>query len=135
VLVVYEPRGSGDRALAHAAELANTRGARLTVVTLAPQDTDPARCVVGTPAYNSGVREDAARELEQARDRLGELAGGAQFRVLIDRRDPPLPSWAAAESFDLILLGGRRGFLGRRSQRRARALRRATGAEVTVLTS
>jgi len=129
VLVVYEPGRAGERALARAAELAGEGEAQLTVVVLAPQDTDPARCVVGTPAYNREVRADAARELAGARELLAGRATPAHMKVLVQGSDPPLPVWAAAQGFDVILLA-RRGGLLRARRGLAASLRSATGARV-----
>jgi hypothetical protein len=130
ILLIYAAGVRGERTRARAAEMVRESGAELTVVSLAPQDTRPARCVVGTPAYNEAVREEAAGELEHAQGRLGPLAPQARFKLLVGGRDRPLPAWAAGEAFDVILLPGGQGFLGRRTRALARRLRRATRADV-----
>jgi nucleotide-binding universal stress UspA family protein len=135
VLVVHAPLSAPDGALELAAQLASAPGAHLTVVALALQDTDPARCVVGTPAYNRGVREDAAQELRRAREQLAQRPGRTRFKLLVEGRDPPLGAWAAAERFDVIVLGAHRGLQGRGMRRLADSLRRETQADVRVLSS
>jgi hypothetical protein len=130
ILLVYATGERGERTLARAAEMVRESGAELTVVSLAPQDTSAARCVVGTPAYNEAVRDEAAGELEHAQGCLGPLSPQARFKLLVGGRDRPLAAWAAQEAFDVILLPGRQGFLGRGTRQLARRLRRATRADV-----
>jgi hypothetical protein len=128
VLGVYQAGASGSAVLREAGERL-AAGAELMVVTLAPQAT-PLRCCRGggTGPYNCAVREIALEELHQARALLGSLAGRAQFRTLVGTPEPPLADWAAAQSFDVILLARRR--LALRGGRLVRQLRRATSAEV-----
>jgi hypothetical protein len=130
ILLVYAAGERGERTLARGAEMVRESGAQLTVVSLAPQDTRPAHCVVGTAAYNEAVRDEAAGELEHAQGRLGPLAPQARFKLLVGGRDSPLAAWASQQAFDVILLSGRQGFLGRGTRRLARTLRRATRADV-----
>jgi len=132
VLVVYQRGRGGTAALAEGARSAQDRVVALTVLALAPQDTDPAVCGVYTEAFNEGVRAEALGELTEARRLLGPAGAGARYVLLLDGRDPPLESWAAAERFGLLLLA-RRGPFGLRSRRRAARLRERTGAEVRLL--
>lgn len=130
VLVVLAPGEDEDSALAHARQIVEESGAELTVAALAPQDTGRAGCVVGTTAYNQAVRDDAAGEIEHAQQLLGALDPPARFKLLVGGRDPDLPTWAAEQAFDLILLCARRRLVGARTRRLARGLRRATQADV-----
>jgi hypothetical protein len=57
VLVVLAPGENEDGALSLGREIVEESGAELTVVSLASQDTRPARCVVGTTAYNQAARD------------------------------------------------------------------------------
>jgi hypothetical protein len=130
VLVVLAPGENEDGALSLGRDIVEESGAELTVVSLAPQDTRPARCVVGTTAYNQAVRDDAAGELEHAQHLLGALEPPARFKLLIGGRDAELASWAAEQAFDVILVCARHGLLGAGARRLARGLRRATHADV-----
>ena len=129
VLVVYERCPSATAALREAVELTSA-GGELAVVTLAPQ-ADPVRCCgPGPGAYNCAIREEAALELREVREILGPAAERAGFKVLIERRDPPLAAWVAQQGFDLVLLPARRLTFG--GNRAARRLRRS-GAEIRVV--
>jgi hypothetical protein len=131
VLVVYEEGAAGGAAIREAAELA-AFGAQVTVVTLAPQ-AKPLRCCKGGGAgpYNCAVRDAAAEELSEARALLGPLAMRTRFMTLTGTPEPPLAAWSARQSLDTIIVPGRR--LERKGGRRARELRRATGADVRVV--
>ena len=129
VLVVYRQQASGRRALAAAAQL----DAPLTVVALAPKEVRSARCGIYTPALDLAVRAAAERELEKARELLGERADEAQFVVLQTNRDEELAIWASGAGFTTALLGARRALLGIRPRDlAARALARA-GLEVRII--
>jgi hypothetical protein len=132
VLVVYEEGRAGAAALREAAELAAS-GAELVVVTLAPQ-AKPLRCCKGNGAgpYNCAVRDAAAEELLQARTLLGSLATRASYTTLRGTPEPPLARWSAGQSFDTIIVRGSR--FSRGGGRRARDLRRASDADVRVVT-
>src|SRR5882724_12138785 len=90
VLVVYEPSRGGEQALVHAADLARAPEVALTVVALAAQDTNPGCCVVGTPAYNAGIREDVMGELARACELLAAAGARAQFKLHVEGRDAPI---------------------------------------------
>jgi hypothetical protein len=129
VLVVYREHASGRRALAAAARLEGP----LTVVALAPKEVRSARCGIYTPALDLAVRAAAERELERARELLGERAEEAQFVVLQTNRDEELGLWASGAGFTTALLGARRALLGIRPRDlAARALSRA-GLEVRIV--
>ena len=130
VLVVYSEGRAGDAALDEGAELA-AAGAELTVVTLAPQ-AKPLKCCKGNGAgpYNCAIRDQAEDELARATARLGTLAARAHFTKLAGTPWPPLASWTAAGSFDLVIVPRRR--LTRAGGRLARELRAATKAEIRL---
>jgi hypothetical protein len=131
VLVVFESSPGGRAALREAAELGGD-DTHLTVVTLAPQSV-ASRCCARGPSVevvNCVVRDEAEDDLREAREILGDAAGGATFKGLVARRDPPIARWAVANSFDLIVLPSRR--LSTSGHPLARELRRATTAEVRL---
>lgn len=131
VLVVFESTAAGVAALREAAGLRGA-GTRLTVVTLAPQSVQPRCCARGpsVEVVNCVVRDEAAIDLQEAREILGNSAG-VDYETLVGTRDPPLHAWAAARTFDLIVLPARR--LSLRGHPLARRLRRATTAEVRLV--
>ena len=130
VLVLFEPTRSGVAALRDAAALVD---GELTVVTLAPQSLPPRCCArgPGVEVVNCVIREEAAGELQEAREILGPDATQVSFRTLVGTHDPPADVWAAEQSFDLIVLPSRRLALG--GHPLARRMRRTTGAEVRVV--
>jgi hypothetical protein len=131
VLVVYEAVPSGAVALNAAARLVG-RGARLAVVTLAPQARPIKCCGGGGPGpYNCAVRDVAEEELREARTVLGEAARQATFATLSGTPEPPLAAFVAEHEFDLILLPAHR--LSFRGGRLARRLRRCTQAEIRTV--
>lgn len=131
VLVVFEAGRAGEAALREAAELA-AGGAELSVVTLAPQAKPFKCCGGGGPGpYNCAVRDQAQEELHQAQSLLGSLAQRATFTLLAGTPAPPLTEWSAAGAFDVIYLPARR--FARGGGPRARALRRASSAEVRLV--
>jgi hypothetical protein len=133
VLVLYEPGRCGAAALAEGAAVAASSAATLTVVTLAPQDTNPG-CTVYADAYNAGVRDQASAELAEAGRLLSALGTQARYERLVEGRDPPLEEWVARGGFDLVLLPAhRRPFVYRR--RAARRLRRSRPCEVRICTA
>jgi hypothetical protein len=131
VLAVFEPGPTGEATLREAAELAEA-GSELSVVTLAPQ-AGQSRCCSkgGTGPYNIAVCDEAGIELRQARDLLGVTAERASFTVLVGHPDPPLAAWVGEHAVDLILLP--RHPFTRGGNRHARAMRRATSAEVRIV--
>jgi len=131
VLAVFEPGHTGEATLREAAALAEA-GSELSVVTLAPQARSSVCCADGAAGpYNIAVREEAQSELRQARGVLGATAEHTSFTVLVGHPNPPLAEWAAEQAFDLILLPSRR--FTRRGEGYARAVRRATSAEVRLV--
>ncbi len=132
VLVIHQRGRRGRAALAEGARLARDDGEQLTVLALAPQDSDPAVCGVYTEAFNDGVRSVAHGELAEARRLLGDETPGAAYAVLLAGHERALSSWVAERGFRLVLLSGA-GLVGLRRRRRARRLERASGTEVRLL--
>jgi hypothetical protein len=131
VLAVFDPGRAGEALLRQAAELAEA-GSQLSVVTLAPQERPSLCCGKGgTGPYNIAVREEAKIELRRARDILGAAATRASFMVLVGHPTPPLAALAEDDAFDLILLPSHPFTRG--GNRYARAMRRATSAEVRLV--
>jgi hypothetical protein len=131
VLVLFERRRAGVAALREAAAL-HEANSDLTVVTLAPQALPPRCCArgPGVEVVNCVVREEAASDLREAQEILGNDSTGVTFKTLVSTRDPPLHVWAARQTFDLIVLPSRRLAFG--GHPLARKLRRATSAEVRL---
>jgi hypothetical protein len=133
VAVVVEPGRRGTSALAHAARLVAERPTELTVLVLAPQEPPP-RCGGASPdAYNCAVLDQVSSELHDAARRLGGAGDGARFRMLIERRDPPLATWIAQTAIELVLLPARRRGLRSLRHPEARRIRRHALAEVRVV--
>src|ERR1700729_59545 len=132
VLVVFEPARSGAAALELARELAESHGATLTIVSVAPQGVSGARCGNSALDYNLSVQDSVARDLDHARARLEEVGVHASDELLLDGASPSLDE-LAAEGFDLVLLPARRRLLRAAGHPAAAGLRRATGADVQVV--
>jgi len=129
VAVVFERGGPGEAVLREGAELANA-GRLLAVVTLAPQARGLRRAG-GEGPYNIAVREEAACELQEARELLGAVAGRASFQVLAGCPQPNLAGWVAEHGLGLVLLPRHR--LTPQGNFFVRSLRRETSAEVRVI--
>jgi nucleotide-binding universal stress UspA family protein len=132
VLVVYETGRAGTAALDLARGLADREHASVTVVCVAPQVPCP-RCGGSALDYNSMLREEVAKDLEQAREHIREIAGHTDFELLIEGQDPPLHDWCAAAGFDMILLPARRRPLRAAKHPEAARIRRCTAADVRVV--
>jgi len=131
VAVVFASGSSGSAALREASEVASS-GSELWVVTLAPQ-AERARCCKSQceGPYNVAVREEAERELAEARSLLGSLADRARFQVLSGAPRPPLVSWVAEHGFGLVFLPRSRFTPG--GNPFARKLRKQTSAEIRLV--
>jgi hypothetical protein len=134
VLALFEPTPAGVAALQEAVASSDPE-THLTVVTLAPQSLAPRCCARGpsVEVVNCVVREEAASELREAREILGDQATRVTFRTLVGRHDPPVDAWAAEQDFDLIVLPARRLAFG--GHPLARKFRRATTAEIRLVGS
>ena len=133
VLALCECGRSGPAVLAEAATLITESACELTVVAVAPQDTDPPCCAVYVDAFNRGVRDDAVAALHEAKQLLGPQGERARFELLVEGRDPPLEALVATGSIDLVLLPARRGLSHVPRHPLERRLRRSTDAEVRVV--
>ena len=104
VLALFEPRSSGELVLGAVAEFIGA-GAEVTLVHVAPQDTNPPNCTVYAAPLNDALRERASEELDEAARRAGVPESGT--RLLVEGRDPSVEQ-LARDGFDLILLPARR---------------------------
>lgn len=132
VLVVFESGPAGLAALDCARELAEYEQAALSVVSVAPQQPLGMRCGGSPGDYNRAVRFAVAHELEQARERLGDIDAHAGFELLVEGRDPPLHDWCVMGAFNMVLLPAHRRPLRAPSHPAAAALKR-TGVEVRII--
>ena len=131
--MLFEPGSAGLATIDAARLLAEDEGAEVTVVSLVPAGTGGDRCGVSPIDYRDAVVGAVARDLEQARMRLGAAGADATFDLLASGMDPPLESWCQAGGFDLILLPARRRFLRSRGHPAAARLSRLDGVEVRVI--
>jgi len=133
VLVLYERGRNGEAALAAAAEfVTGSAAARITVVTLAPQDADPGACVVYTEPFNAAVREQASLELSEARSMLAALEQAAAYESLGAQRDAVARRLALGSGWHLVLVPAR-GLRYRLPFGAGRRLRRAARCEVRIV--
>jgi hypothetical protein len=131
VAVVFERGEAGAAVLREAAELANA-GHDVLVVTLAPQARSPLwGRASGTGPYNVAIQEEAAIELQEAREILGSVASRATFEVLSGSPQPPLASWVAQHGVGLVVLPHHRLTPG--GNFFAKSLRNKTSAEVRLV--
>jgi hypothetical protein len=128
---VFERGDAGAAVLREAAELVNA-GREVSVVTLAPQARSPLwGRASGTGPYNMAVLEEAATELEEAREVLGSVASRASFEVLTGSPQPQLAPWVQEHGITLVVLPRHRLTPG--GNIFARRLRRQTTAEVRLV--
>jgi hypothetical protein len=133
VVVLYEPGRTGSAALDLAGWLVGDDGSVLTVVGVAPQDTQIC-CGAGSAIdYNRAVCKAVDAELRQARELLGHAGNRASFKLLVQDKDPPLAAWIDAAGFDVVLLPARRRPLRSAKHPAADQLRRSTSAEVRIV--
>jgi hypothetical protein len=135
VLVVFETVRGGVAVLEAARELVERQGAKLTVVSVAPQGASGVRCGNSALDYNLAVQDSVATDLGRARAWLGEFGVCASYEVLIDGVSPSLDEYAAAGRFDVVLLPARRRPMRPPGHPAAEPLRRASGAEIQVIAS
>ena len=132
VLVLSEPGRGGLAALDQACELAVNSNAALMVVGLAPQARS-GQCTGPAAGYNDAVADSVVMELEQVRERLGELGVDASYRLLIEGAPPSLDQFVADGGFDVVLLPARRRPFRAAGHPAAKRLSGACGAEVRVI--
>ena len=131
--MLYEHSRAGTATIDVAHDLAELENATLTVVAVAPQAPSGPRCGNSAIEYNQVVADSVARDLDQARERLGDAAGRAAFVLLIDGADQTLEQLAQSGGFDLVLLPGRRRPLRAASHPEASRLKRVAGAEIRIV--
>jgi hypothetical protein len=133
VLVLYERGPNGAATLTVAAGLVRgSPAASLTVVTLAPTDTQPGSCVVYTEPFNAAIRGQASLELSEAQSMIGALGQVVvAYESLSGRRDP-LARRVAGGRWNLVLVPAR-GLRYRLPFGAGRRLRRAARCEVGVV--
>jgi hypothetical protein len=131
ILVLFESGRAGMAAIDLAHQLAGDRS-NVTVVSVVPQAATGSRCGGSALEYNEMLRDTAGRELEQAREQIGEMNRPTAYELLVEGIDAPLEEWSAAAGFDLILLPARRRPLRGPAHPAAQALRR-TGAEIRIV--
>jgi hypothetical protein len=131
VAAIFERGEAGEGVLREAAELAGA-GREVSVLTLAPQARSPLwGRAGGTGPYNVAVLEEAAVELDEAREILGSVAVRAKFEVLSGSPQPPLASWVTKHRVGLVVLPRQRLTPG--GNLFAKSLRKKTSAEVRLV--
>jgi nucleotide-binding universal stress UspA family protein len=133
VLVLYEHSRGGAAAIDLARELAELENATLTVVGVAPQAPSGSRCGGSALEYNEAVVDSVARDLDLARERLGQAAEHAAFVLLIEGADQTLEQFARSGGFDLVLLPGRRRPLRAARHPEASRLEHVARAEIRIV--
>ncbi len=131
--MLYEHSRAGAATIDVAHDLAELENATLTVVAVAPQAPSGPRCGNSAIEYNQVVADSVARDLDRARERLGDAAGRAAFVLLIDGADQTLEQLAQSGGFDLVLLPARRRPLRAASHPEALRLKRVAGAEIRIV--
>jgi nucleotide-binding universal stress UspA family protein len=132
ILAVFERGRAGVATVELARELAASGDGSVTAVGIAPQAGTLRGCTPSARPYNDAVREEVAKELEQAEELLWPLGSRAECRLLVEGVDPALDEFVAAQHFDVVLLPARRRPLRSTKHPAAAALRRL-GAEVRVV--
>jgi nucleotide-binding universal stress UspA family protein len=133
VLVLYEQSRAGAAAIDVARDLAELDKATVTVVGVAPQAPSGPRCGNSALDYNEAVAESVVHDLERARERLGEWAAHAHFRLLIEGAEPSFAQFASKGAFDLVLLPARRRLLRAAHHPEASRLKQIAGAEIRIV--
>jgi nucleotide-binding universal stress UspA family protein len=133
ILVLYEHGRAGAAAIDLARELAEREEAHLTVVGVAPQAPSGPRCGNSAVEYNEVVADSVAKDLDDARERLGQAAERAGFVLLIDGADQTLAQLARSGDFDLVLLPAHRRPFRRRGHPAASELSGVVGAEIRIV--
>lgn len=133
LLILYEHGRAGAAAVDLAREFVERDGASLTVVAIAPQAPSGPRCGNSALEYNEAVAASVARDLDDARERLGRASERAAFVLLVDGADQSLEQLARSGGFDLVLLPARRRPLRKAGHPAASALSRVAGAEIRIV--
>jgi nucleotide-binding universal stress UspA family protein len=132
--VLYEQSRAGSAAIDVARELAERANPALTVAAVAPQAPSGPRCGNSAVEYNEALADSVARDLDEARHRLGPTAERARFVLLIEGADPTLAQFASEGRFDLVLLPGhRRPLRSGAHHPQAARLRLISAAEIRIV--
>ncbi len=131
--MLCEDGRAGAATIDLARELAEVENATLTIVAVSPQAPSGSRCGNSALDYNQAVADSVARDIDRARERLGEAAQRTKFELLIEGADPSLAQFAAAGDFDLVLLPARRRPLRAASHPEAPRLKLTAGAEIRIV--
>ena len=125
---------AGDAAIDLARDLVSTGDAMLTVVAVAPQAPSGTRCGNSATDYNEIVAASVARDLRQARARLGRLANRTTFVLLLEGVDETLEQFARSGGFARVVLPARHRPLRRAPYHPdASGLRLTAGAEIRIV--
>ena len=133
VLVLCEQGRAGAAAIDLAREFAEKENASLTVAAIAPQAPSGPRCGNSAVEYNEAVADSVARDLDQARERLGIVAERAGFVLLIDGADQTLEQLARSGGFDVVLLPARRRPFRKPGHPAAAELSGVAGAQIRIV--
>jgi nucleotide-binding universal stress UspA family protein len=132
--VLCEQSRAGDAAIDAARDIVATGDATLTVVAVAPQAPSGPRCGNSAAEYNEIVAESVGRDLERARARLGQLANGTVFVLLVEGLDESLEQFARSGGFARVVLPARHRPLRRGPYHpEASRLELIPGAEIRIV--
>jgi nucleotide-binding universal stress UspA family protein len=133
VLVLYEHSRAGIAAIELARELAEREHSNLTVVGVAPRAPSGPRCGNSAVEYNEAVADSVARDLDEAKERLGRVAERAAFVLLVDGADQTLEQLARSGGFGLVLLPAHRRPFRKPGHPAASELSGVAGAEIRIV--
>jgi len=133
ILVLCEHGRAGAAAIELAGELAEREHANLTVVAVAPQAPSGPRCGNSAVEYNEAVADSVARDLDEAKRRLGHAAERAAFLLLIAGADQTFGQLARSGGFDLVLLPAHRRPFRKPGHPAASELSGVAGAEIRIV--
>ena len=136
VLVVYDSSPDGHSALRYAEAAADSAGAPLTVLAVAPVervDVGCLRCRQGAAIWNHELEEIAAEELREAAMKVGP-SGSVRYDVARGPQTKAIADVATRSGADLIVLPWRRPrwFRGASARNLAERLRREGAWQVAV---
>ena len=131
--MLCEQGRAGTAAIDLARELAERRDATLTVVAVAPRAPSGPRCGNSAVEFNEAVADSVAKDLDDAKERLGQAAERASFVLLIDGADQTLEQLARSGGFDLVLLPARRRPFRKPGHPAASELSGVAGAEIRIV--
>jgi len=133
ILIVYEHGRAGAAAIEFARELVERDDASVTVVGIAPRAPSGPRCGNSAVEYNEAVADSVARDLDEAKHRLGQAAARAAFVLLVEGADQTLEQLARSGGFDLVLLPAHRRPFRKPGHPAAAELSGVAGAEIRIV--